>query len=128
VVEENEWTLCALYQALDEGAVVIVDIQVGSTLNERREQPTTQAPNFAHFARVLGIDLGADVIYVENTLGGTATYWPLALQEFWEVWKHPETAVSVRAPNPEEVTRWAVIIEPQGASMAEGRNGGKPHG
>ncbi len=128
VAEENEWTLCVLHQALHEGAVVIVDIQVGSTLNERREQPTTQAPDYAHFARVLGVDLEAEMIYVENTLGGEAAYWPLTLPTFWEVWKHPETAVSVRAPNPEDVPRWAVIIQPQGASIAGERNGGKPYG
>jgi hypothetical protein len=128
VAEENEWTLCALHRALHEGAVVIVNIQVGSTLNERREQPTTQAPNYAHFARVLGVDLEAEMIYIEDTLGGKTAYWPLALPEFWEAWKHPETAVSVRAPNPEDVTRWAVIIQPQAASMAGERNGGKPYG
>jgi hypothetical protein len=117
VTEENEWTFCAMHQALHENAVIIVDIQVGSRLNERREQPTTQAPDYAHFARVLGVDLEAEMIYVENTLGGQAVFWPLPLLEFWEVWKHPETAVSVRAPNPEDVTRWAVIIQPQETSI-----------
>jgi hypothetical protein len=68
------------------------------------------------------------MIYIENTLGGKAAYWPLALPAFWEVWKHPETAVSARAPNPEDVTRWAVIIQRQTASMAGERNGRKPYG
>ena len=113
VIEENEWTLCELYSTLHKGALVIVDIQVGSQLNERPEWPTTESPDYAHFARVLGIDLDQETIYVENTLRGEASYWQLTLQAFWEVWKHPETAVSVRAPNPEDVTRWAVIIYPQ---------------
>ena len=134
VREENAWTLCALVEALQQGEVVIVDIQVGSRLNEPPEWPTTAPPNYAHFARVLGVDVGQQRIYIENTLGGEAAYWDLSLAQFWAVWIHPEIAVSVRAPNPEDVTRWAVVLRAPGAPIASGapgagrRNTREPYG
>jgi len=90
---------------------VIVDIQVGSSENRLAEVPTARSPNFSHFARVLALDVGAGKIFVENTLRGSLSYWELSLRGFWDVWVYPETAVSIRAPFPEEVTRWAVLIE-----------------
>jgi hypothetical protein len=90
---------------------VIVDIQVGSLKNSRPELPTADPPDYAHFARVLGVDLGRQVIYIENTLRGDSSYWELSMRDFWQVWQHPETEVSLRAPSPEEVTRWAVTIK-----------------
>jgi hypothetical protein len=118
VREENEWPLCSLHQALRDGAVVIVDIQVGSGQNALPETPTTDPPDYAHFARVLGIDLETEKVYVENTLQGKNAYWELSLEEFWRTWRYPETDVSIRAPNPEEVTRWAVIIQPNNQAMS----------
>ena len=111
VNEENDWSLCAMLDALNRGAVVIVDTQVGSHQNARPEQPTTEPPDYAHFARVLGIDLVRGEVYVENTLRGEAAYWTLSLSAFWRVWQYPETEVSIRAPIPEEVNQWAVVID-----------------
>jgi hypothetical protein len=122
VREENEWSLCSLYKALLDGTVVIVDIQVGSGQNTLAETPTSEPPDYAHFARVLGIDLEMEKAYIENTLQGEHAYWELSLQEFWRVWRYPETDVSIRAPNPEEVSRWAVIIQKsKQALIAAGR-------
>jgi hypothetical protein len=118
VLERNEWTLCDLYRALLDKTVVIIDIQVGSLQNQRPEMPTTEPPDYAHFARVLGIELDRQVIYVENTLAGESTYWELSLEAFWQVWQYPETQVSIRAPNPENVTRWAVVIEESSAVIS----------
>ncbi len=111
VLEENQWSLCALYEAIQGQAIVIVDIQVGSSENRLAEVPTARSPNFSHFARVLALDVGAGKVFVENTLRGSLSYWELSLRGFWDVWIYPETAVSIRAPFPEEVTRWAVLIE-----------------
>jgi len=108
VVETNDSTLRALYQQLAEGKVVIVDLKVSAST----ARPSVKAPNFAHFARVLGMDLERGEIYLENTLSGKA-YWTLALDEFMDVWEEPETDVSM-IPDPanaERVTRWMVILD-----------------
>jgi hypothetical protein len=114
VSEHNAWSLCDLYVALERSDTVIVDLQVGSFANERPEMPTTVPPNYAHFARVLGLDLTLETVYIENTLKGDSAYWTVPLDTFWEVWQHPETQVSIRAPNPEDVTRWAVVVRSAG--------------
>ena len=59
-------TLGILYQQLEAGQVVIVDIKV----NADRQTPSVRQPNFAHFARVLGLDLDRQEKYLENTLAG----------------------------------------------------------
>ena len=101
-------------KAVNEGKadeVVIVDIQVGSAQNRQAEVPTARPPNYSHFARVLGLDVTAGKVFVENTLRGSSSYWELSLRRFWDVWLYPETSVSIRAPFPEEVTRWGVLID-----------------
>jgi len=111
VLEENQWSLCGLYEAIRGQEVVIVDIQVGSAQNRQAEVPTARPPNYSHFARVLGLDVTAGKVFVENTLRGSSSYWELSLRRFWDVWLYPETSVSIRAPFPEEVTRWGVLID-----------------
>jgi hypothetical protein len=101
-------TLQELYSELAAGKIVIVDIKVNAT----RNLPSTKAPNYAHFARVLGLDLDRGEIYIENTLRG-APYWTVSLDEFLKAWERPETTSSL-VPDPknaEDVTRWAVFID-----------------
>jgi len=105
VKAQDRWTLGEMYQALSQGDLVIVDIQV----REGVEVPSTNRSNYSHFVRVLGLDLDRERIYLENTLRGSA-YWDISLREFWETWKFPETAVSNRYWGAEAVTRWAVLI------------------
>ena len=108
VAAMNAATLGDLYRELSAGRIVIVDIQV----NANTEWPSADAPNYAHFARVLGIDVDKGEVYIENTLSG-GPYWTLSLSEFVQVWDHPETAVSL-IPDPqnaEPVTRWMVILD-----------------
>jgi hypothetical protein len=104
-----DWTLGDLYEALRAGRVVIVDIRVG-----RRggvDLPAATAPNFAHFARVLGLDTVTERIHLENSLLGDPV-WSLTLAEFWEVWKFPETGVSIQPAVPlDNVTRWALVFD-----------------
>jgi hypothetical protein len=97
-----------LYQALEAGHVVIVDIKV----NDRWKVPSAQKPNYAHFARVLGIDLDRREIYIENTLRGKA-YWSIALADFMNAWLLPETSASIilDPKNAEAVTRWLVVVD-----------------
>jgi hypothetical protein len=101
-------TLGNLYQELAAGQVVIVDIKV----NAYRRTPSATRPNYAHFARVLGLDLDRQEIYLENTLAGNP-YWTVPLEDFVTVWLRPETTVSnILAPREaEEVTRWMVSIK-----------------
>lgn len=69
-------------------------------------------PAYAHFARVLGMDVARREIYIENTLTGPA-YWTLSLDEFFETWTHPETSSSL-VPDParaKDVNRWVVSID-----------------
>jgi hypothetical protein len=103
----DDSTLGDVYQELEAGQVVIVDIKV----NANRRIPSVKRPNYAHFARVLGLDLDRQEIYLENTLAGDP-YWAMSLEDFVAVWLRPETTVSnILAPREvEEVTRWMVAI------------------
>lgn len=105
----NDGTLGALYQALAAGKIVIVDLKVNAT----RLLPSADPPNYSHYARVLGIDVARQEIYLQNTLEGSP-YWTLATGEFVAAWIRPETSAST-VPDPgnaEPVTRWAVILNP----------------
>jgi hypothetical protein len=101
-------TLGDVYRELEAGQVVIVDIKV----NANRRTPSVMRPNYAHFARVLGMDLDRQEIYLENTLAGDP-YWTVSFDDFVAVWLRPETTVSnILAPREaEEVTRWLVSIK-----------------
>ena len=103
----DEGSLGALYEELAVGNIVIVDIK----LNDAQSRPSAQPPNLAHFARVLGIDMDRQVIYLEDTVGGDA-YWTVQLDDFWAAWRHPETSASLILDprHAEDVTRWAVVI------------------
>ena len=79
-----------LYRELAAGNIVIVDVKVSEVQNA----PSTQRPNLAHFARVLGIDIDRQVIYLENTVRGDA-YWTVQLNDFWGAWQQPETSASI---------------------------------
>ncbi|MBI5566614.1 MAG: hypothetical protein HY870_17060 [Chloroflexi bacterium] len=104
-------TLVAVYRELAAGQVVIVDIKV----NAYSRTPSVRRPNYAHFARVLGVDLDRQEIYVENTLAGGA-YWIVSLNDFVAVWLRPETTASLAPRQAEEVTRWLVSVKPQTSS------------
>jgi hypothetical protein len=110
VAATNASTLGRLDQELQAGKIVIVDIKV----NLARVFPSADRPNYAHFARVLGIDVARQEIYIENTLQGSS-YWTVSLKDFVKAWEQPETTASI-VPDPshaEAVTRWAVILTPQ---------------
>jgi hypothetical protein len=107
VREMNDATLTDIYDALAAGHIVIVDVKV----NPNRNGPSATRPNFAHFARVLGMDMGKREIYLENTLRGSA-YWTVTFDEFLKAWESPETTSSM-IPDPrnaEPVTQWAVVL------------------
>jgi len=107
VSARDNGTLGDVYRELEAGQVVIVDIKV----NANRRTPSVKRPNYAHFARVLGLDLDRQEIYLENTLAGDP-HWTTSLDDFVAVWLRPETTVSnILAPREaEEVTRWMVGI------------------
>lgn len=97
-----------LYDELAAGNVVIVDLKV----NETTQTPSAEPPNYAHFARVLGIDMTRQEIYIENTIDGAA-YWTMSLRDFSAAWSSPETTAS-DIPDPlhvEDVTNWAVVLD-----------------
>ena len=100
-------SLGTLYLELAAGNIVIVDVK----LNDAQGAPSAQPPNLAHFARVLGLDVDRQVIYLENTVGGNS-YWTVTLTDFWATWQHPETSASLILDprHVEDVTRWAVVI------------------
>jgi hypothetical protein len=110
VTAMNASTLDELYQELQAGKIVIVDIKVNAT----RVFPSADRPNYSHFARVLGIDVARQEIYIANTLEGSS-YWTVSLADFEKAWELPETSASM-VPNPknaEAVTYWAVILSPE---------------
>lgn len=100
-------SLGRLYLELAAGNIVIVDVK----LNVAQGAPSASTPNLAHFARVLGLDVDRQVIYLENTVGGDS-YWTVTLADFWAAWRHPETSASLILDprHAEGVTRWAVVI------------------
>ena len=107
VTAMNTSTLDELYQALQAGKVVIVDIKV----NAAHVFPSADHPTYSHFARVLGMDLAKQEIYVANTLKGSS-YWTVSLADFEKAWERPETSASL-VPDPkhaEAVTYWAVVL------------------
>jgi hypothetical protein len=101
-------SLGELYRELDAGNIVIVDIKV----HANTRIPSASRPNYAHFARVLGLDIDRQEIYIENTLRG-GPYWTLALDDFLATWTRPETTASIilDPQSAEDVTRWAVVID-----------------
>ncbi len=107
VTAKNDDSLGDLYRDLEAGDVVIVDIKV----NADKKIPSASKPNYAHFARVLGMDIDKEEIYLENTLTGDP-YWTIPLDDFVRVWTRPETTASIILDHihAEEVTRWAVVI------------------
>ncbi len=109
VSTQDNGTLGDVYRELVAGQVVIVDIKV----NANSDTPSVRQPNYAHFARVLGLDLDRQEIYLENTLVGDP-YWTISLENFVTTWLRPETTVSdILAPREaENVTRWSVSIKP----------------
>ncbi len=107
VTAMNDSTVDDLYQALQAGKIVIVDIKV----NETHVVPSANGPTYSHFARVLGMDLAKQEIYISNTLKGSS-YWTVSLADFQKAWELPETSASL-VPDPthaEAVTYWAVIL------------------
>jgi hypothetical protein len=104
---QDNGSLGDLYRALEAGRVVIVDIKV----NAVKKIPSTARPHYAHFARVLGIDLGKEEIYLENTLAGDP-YWTVPLADFVAAWLRPETTASIilASREAENVTRWFVAL------------------
>jgi hypothetical protein len=98
-----------LYRELESGRIVIVDIKV----NDSRKVPSAEPPNYAHFARMLGIDLDTREIFIENTLGGSP-YWTVSMTDFVNAWQLPETSSSIILDpgDLEDVTRWAAILDP----------------
>ncbi len=105
---KDRWSLGGIYQELDAGNIVIVDIKVQAST----KVPSIARPNYAHFARVLGLDVDKEEIYIENTLRGDP-YWTVPLRDFLGVWHTPETTVSdiLDPKHAENVTRWAVVID-----------------
>ncbi len=106
-------SLVDLYQALANGKIVVVDllVQGGS------EIPSDNPPTYSHFARVLGIDLIRQVIYIENTLNpAQGSYWTLSLPAFLSAWQFPETQATFQPSRvdpsvvEENVTQWALVI------------------
>lgn len=99
----NRGSLGELYRELDAG---IVDIQV----NERSNRPSGAWPTYAHCARVLGVDVDAGEIYLENTLRGAA-YWIVPLPTFVEAWLLPELSSSRPVRRADAANRWAVFLD-----------------
>jgi hypothetical protein len=104
---QDNGTLGDLYRALGDNRVVIVDIKV----NAVKKVPSIMRPHYAHFTRVLGLDLDKAEIYLENTLAGDP-YWTVPLADFVAAWLRPETTASIiLAPREaENVTRWSVAL------------------
>lgn len=108
ITELNESSLDEIYFELVNNNIVIVDVKV----NSAKLVPSATTPNYAHFARVLGMDMSREEIYIENTLRGAA-YWTVSFDDFTAAWTHPETTASLipDPPNAEDVTFWAVVLD-----------------
>ncbi len=103
---EDQWSIEQMHKALIEGGDVIVDIKVtGNT-------PSFEGDTFAHFAKVYGMNVSKQEIYLQNTLRGEP-YWTISFDEFEKVWESPETSAAIIPAGvmPEPATKWALVFE-----------------
>ena len=99
-------TMAGLYRLLESGYQVIVDIMVNAS------GPGIE-DSVAHFARVIGIDMDEEKVYVANTLGGAT--WEISFELFENIWTDPENRASSKPSDaPETVNHWAVAIKTVG--------------
>lgn len=106
----SQWTIEGVYEALEAGKVVIVDILV--SYDNGSYKPSSNGNTVAHFAQVIGVNWETGEVYVGNSLGGT--YWTLTFDQFYDVWFNPEKEAKYEAPNSEKTDYWGVAITPYG--------------
>ncbi|HOD06095.1 MAG TPA: RHS repeat-associated core domain-containing protein, partial [Anaerolineaceae bacterium] len=101
-----------MFMQLKAGNIVVVDIL--ATLGDTYTWATSEAETttFAHFARVLQINYDKQTITLDNTLGGSTSYWTLSFSEFEKSWNDPEVRADVNGPTRELIGYWAVSITP----------------
>ena len=129
VTQMQNGTLENVADAMGKGFGVIVDIgvwaeyeydedrSVESYISNSFAEPATtddlmqHIPSFAHFARVLGVDLTKREIYLTASFG-KSNYWTLTEEGYTFASSNPEQSIRQPAPNAELVNQWLLIINP----------------
>ena len=120
VTEYGILYLIGIYDALERGEVVLVDMLVKFTGG--KYIPSTDG-GVSHFARVLGMDWNAREVYVQNTLRGRGvdgdSYWTISFDDFNKSRLNPEFRSDIYDNNEhfqkhiaEKVWYWGVTITP----------------
>lgn len=107
-------TFKQLYDWLRQGRIVIVDLIVRlQTINgSRYDSPGNEGTTGAHFARVLGVDLNNNQLYLESSLyPDSVRYWKISFQDYMDLSTNPENRATILPTGPlETVTQWALTI------------------
>ena len=113
----NNSSFFEIVKALDAGLAVIVDILVDKDAQGRYFVTNGEGgTTVAHFAWVIGVDLTANKIYLEDTLnGGDKGYWAVDIDIFIASWTYPEKRAGKEGNNPEDVNHWMMTIIPMKA-------------
>ena len=101
-------TFADIYENLLRGHIVVVDIMAtGSGVSTI----SGEGGSYAHFARVLGIDLDKSEIYLDNTSENDKSYWTVSEGNWLIASTNPEKSVARPADNAETVNQWLLIID-----------------
>ena len=111
VWSKNNATVQDILEEIAKGNQVVVDIAIieywSADGTQLIGEPGINEDKIAsHFARVLGVDLVNNEIYLTNSIGGDA-YWTLSLDEFIGVSTDPERRAD---PQAEGVNQWILVI------------------
>lgn len=105
IVAHNKWSLEEMYISLEKNQKVITDFLV----EKGTEIPSASGTTYAHFARVIGMNVDTQQIQIQNTLSGGA-YWNISFKTFWDAWQNPERNATIKPSYTEDVTRWAITM------------------
>jgi len=101
-----------IYYELKAGNRVVVDILAHDGASFHREGDPQSS--YAHFARVLGVDLQKGEIYLQDSVTPTgATYWTLSEEQYNYAANNPEKLAKL-GPDPserQEIKNWIMIID-----------------
>jgi hypothetical protein len=119
----TNYSLGNIYEQVKAGNTVVVDMAIN---HKEGQNPTiaTEGGEYAHFARVLGVDLRRGLIYLSNSIKSDGLYpnnhvnFILTENEYYEASRFPETRTAgdnVKGKNDEwkvdNYDRWALIIK-----------------
>lgn len=109
VQEKNNFSIDGIREELFKGNCVVVDMLVKAG-SEVPGVASSGEKDFAHFARVVGVNDETKMLTIENTLNGGDS-WTISYEAFMAIWDDPERRAKSGPQNREEVHNWALVID-----------------